>query len=740
MVGFPVTFAFNDQVTRAGMIKQVKLNLSPSGSSGTEIYAGYFDEEYLSKLQADRGIEVFDQMRRSDGQVKMLLSVVKNPIKSATWSVQAVDETEAEAEIAAFAEHVLRDMRRPFHEFVSEALTMIEFGFSLFEIVHKRVNSHKQFGDYLGIGNLAFRHQRTILEWHLNDDGSIRNVRQMAQGDLDRDVLLDGRFLLVFTNEKEGDNYEGISMLRPCYGAWFRKNIYRKIQAIGIERAAKGVAVGTVPAEMINRSDYAAQLNSFQTLLDQLASHAKNNIALGAGFDVKELKITHDAEKVQSVINSENVEMSKAFLANFMELGLEQNGGSYSLGSDLSDIFLSGIEFIASGLICEKLNREVIKPIVRAKYGEREKYPEMTVKGINDKAGKELAEIIASLIREGAIQVSPRLQKYVHEVYGLPTLDEDLAAAETERLLNPPAPPPAQLPPPATDKKKLSEPHNCGTVHLSETQRKDFPVSAYIEDQADKLYKITRAGLEQRSQAMLDKMFAVMRAGKNATVVRKLVLGIGMPDAAEYRAQIEQWAAETATGTIEQTLKELGRARKDVKLAEDDIGALPPSIRDRIVQSVLLATGYQDADIEKAVYFAFNENYLSPDDLETTVDVMKSARERYFERNALESGATTISSNVVNNTRSEVFESDNVYGDIESFVFENPAPETDVCKSLVGTVFSVQDYETSAYLPPVHFNCKSYLRAQTKGAKGNVSVNGKLDVTDPRLIKQANLS
>ncbi len=176
-------------------INSKPMTFVPLGTSGTDLFAGHFDEEYLSKLLADLGIEVFDQMRRSDGTVKMLLSVVKNPIKSANWEVNAVDESDEEQEIKEFCEHILfedivskKGKRKTFIDFIGEALTCIEFGFSAFEIVHKVVRDDKKFGDYIGISDLGFRHQRSIIEWDLETDGTINHIRQLVNGDLGVDA------------------------------------------------------------------------------------------------------------------------------------------------------------------------------------------------------------------------------------------------------------------------------------------------------------------------------------------------------------------------------------------------------------------------------------------------------------------------------------------------------------------------------------------------------------------------
>ena len=127
-------------------------------------------------------------MRRGDPQVKMLLSVSKGPIKSATWLIQPVDDSDEEKEIAAFIDHVLfEDMGlsdgskvKTFSEFITEALTFIEFGHSVFEVTHKLVENHPRFGTYHRISHLGFRPQRTIFDWNFNRHGTIKTLRPLV--------------------------------------------------------------------------------------------------------------------------------------------------------------------------------------------------------------------------------------------------------------------------------------------------------------------------------------------------------------------------------------------------------------------------------------------------------------------------------------------------------------------------------------------------------------------------------
>jgi len=45
----------------------------------------------------------------------------------------------------------------------------------------------------------------------------------------------------AFTNGKEGENWEGVSLLRPAYKPWFMKSTLEKIDAIAHERQSLGV-------------------------------------------------------------------------------------------------------------------------------------------------------------------------------------------------------------------------------------------------------------------------------------------------------------------------------------------------------------------------------------------------------------------------------------------------------------------------------------------------------------------
>jgi len=368
------------------------------GSSGTRVDAGYPSEEYLTGLRGKKRADIFDEIRRSDGQIVMCLSAVKNPIKSATWEIEpgcaeGEQPTPEAIEDAKLISHILmKDSDQPFPKLLSEILTFIDFGHSVFEITHKVVLDHQRFGSFNGIASLGWRSQRTIERWNINKQtGKLDSITQMADGDLSRDVTIPDQYLLTFSLNKEGSNYEGISMLRPCYGPWMRKDLYLKLNAIGIEK----FAVGTPLVEIPPGKEKGTEKTNMISALEKYQSHEANYLMFPAGWKITLNNNAYDPSKVEESINNEDKRIAKAFLANFLELGMS-GGGAYALSNDLSDFMLSGLEHVANE-VAGPINMDLIPSLVKLNRGPREFYPRLKHSGISDKAGIELANMLVAL-------------------------------------------------------------------------------------------------------------------------------------------------------------------------------------------------------------------------------------------------------------------------------------------------------------------------------------------------------
>ncbi len=397
-----------------------RIKIVEVGSSGVENQSGYLYEEYLSTLTGSQRADVYDKMRRSDSNVSMVLSSMKSPIKSGEWNWQQGDKDTVEKYPYAeqdmkFIEHVFSNMIWPFSKILEESTTVIEFGLAAFEKTHKIVLDDPIFGSYIGLKNIGWRSPKTIERFNIDRDERLLSITQMSYGDASRYVDIPAQFLTLLTINQEGANYEGISLLRPCYGNWFRKNEYLKFQASGIEKSAIPTPIAKVPAGF----EGSPEQDTLERFLQGYTANGKKYIIHPEGWDINLHPNTgFDPAKIDAAIDNEDKRMTKAVLANFLELGMSGGGGSHALSADLSDFFMNSLQYIARIIATAWSN--VAKELIIINFGPREVYPFLTCTGINDQAGTELATIIQLLVNAGVIVADDVLEADVREKYRLP--------------------------------------------------------------------------------------------------------------------------------------------------------------------------------------------------------------------------------------------------------------------------------------------------------------------------------
>lgn len=686
-----------------------KMQLKPLGSSGTELNAGYFAEEYLVKLRGRSGARIWDEMRRSESQVAMLLSAVMNPIKSGSWEFEAasgIADGEKHKELVEFCAKEMIDWETHLHE----ALTMLIYGYSLFEVIHNVVFNHPKFGTFNGLKGLAFRSQKTIERWYADrSTGNLEKVEQWVTGDLNpndatQKIIMLAEFLLVFTLQKEGDNYEGISALRPMYGPYFRKNLYLRIAAIGLEKNAIGTPLGTTPKGKLSAEDEAA----FKTVLENFTAHEAAYLIKPEGWNIELLKSDFDAAAVKEMILLENTEMINSLVANFLALGTNGGGGAFALGSDLSDFFLTGIQNYAN-IIAGVWNRKLIPDLVKLNYGPQQAYPKLKATGINDKAGKELAEIISTLSNSQAIKPDMKLEEFLRKQYNMPKADPT-----TSRDPKPATPAPYMF----SEKR----------IKLAETYKKQWN-----NDKAE-LKELMQTNLRN----LLEGYKKQIKSKYNgATAAQKANLGLQLEPKGlnAYRESLREELARIANVALIEARKETPKA-KAVKLAESIqlaapkggyFDALPSNVKRIVKAQADLIAQAQAADLGKVVSFQYTSSQTSTEDVDQILNDIDAATLPVVEGStasgmSIDAAAGNAVSSVANQARLEWFFEPEVLETIESFTFVNEDPVSDICKELDGMTWAVNDPDLDRYSPPLHHNCKSRLVPNEKGADKNPEI------------------
>lgn len=698
------------------------------GSSGTQIFSGYFNEEYLQALSGNDAADVYDKMRRGDGRIKMVLNAVKNPIKGASWEVEAGEKENAEAEKhAAFIKHVLfEDLGgHTWSRKLGEILTMIDFGHSVFEIVHKQVKGHKTFGNYTGIESLGWRSQKTIERWNVDkNNGKLASIEQWTYGDLERTVTIPGEFLVVFTLDQEGDNYEGVSGLRACYGAWWRKDKFLKLNAIGIEKTA-------VPAPKVMAPANAEKTESFgqmKAALQAYTSHQANYIIYPFGWECDFNQSQYDGSGTRASIDAENMEIVAAFLANFLMLGQTSgSSGSYALSFDLSDFFLSGLEHVAKQ-ICEVINEKVVKPLIDLNFGPQEKYPCLRASGISDKAGSELANALKTLADGKIITPDDPLEVSMRRRFGLPEMSEEGreervpkvggfgSGQEEDDEDDEPDPEKSKAP----VKKKLSEPVSLASKRAS--------VRKAIDEAETEIYSVMQSNLKWIAEDLVSRLMKAWSAKPESSEINAFrdVTPKGLKT---YAAALEETMSEIAWKAHQQALAQVGESKLSDIFAMSNFDRLPKKVQRKLRAQSDLLVKTQGADLQKAVYFQFTSSVdASLGSAGLLEKDLADAAAKFVSSGGVATGALNTAAMVVNESRNAVFFDDKVLEGIESFTFTNGDPSSEICKDLDGRTAAVDDAESERYFPPLHHNCKSFLTPNLAGGRNNPEI-------DPRGFK-----
>jgi hypothetical protein len=703
----------------------------PLGSSGTRIFAGFLSEEYLSTLKGMARADIYDKMRRQESQIKMVLSAIKNPIKAAHWNFEPADDSDKAQKQAEFLEHVLfKDLERPWRKFVSEALTMIDFGHSVFEVIHKPVIDHPRFGSYMGIKKLGFRSQRTIQRFMFDPQTQeFRSVIQMSFGDLGRIVEIPAEFLLIFSLDDEGDNMEGVSVLRPCFGPYTQKQLYIKLEAIGNEKYAVPTPIMEVPKGKENSSE----LDEAKLALQAYTSHEQAYLTIPEGWKLNFPTSEFDPQKLKLSIDRCDQAMVKSVIANFLELGMSNSGGSYSLSFDQSDFFLKALTYIADE-VAAVVNEKLVKPLIDMKYGPQDEYPELKHAGIDDDAGKELAESLKYMSESNVIEPDDVLEDAVRTRFRLPKKsDIGRRTGKAAPVMVQGSPSGDQVAPPVQgDQGKtgaVPQPEAQPAKAAAAVPAKDNRSAALaerillaekaVQRQLAQGHKILKSAMQQNLQTISQDLIQQIM-----TKIRKLppserqaaVKALDIRGRGTYRSALLDLLGNMAQGALDGARSEVPK-KKNVKLAGEEseglkLGAydnLPKKIKDKVQSQADNLVDSQIADLEKAVYFQFDHSVDSTDSDALLEKDLADSAERYMDGPSVEAAAGNTTALVVNTARNAFFFDPEVVDEIESLTFVNGDPISPICQDLAGRTFAKDDPEAQRYMPPLHHNCKSYI-------------------------------
>jgi hypothetical protein len=358
------------------------------GLAGTNTRHGNIrDDEFLVELRGRRAIRAFREMRDNDATVGAVMYAIEQTLRDVKIQAQPANDTEEAKREAEFLDQVLSDMDHTLDDHISEAISSLTYGFSVFEVVYKRrvgpyeknPKKRSRFTDgRLGIRKLATRAPWTIDRF-VPDEGMTGNFIGVKQ-----DLSLSGssgfmpmdKVLHYKTTTINGDP-SGRSILRNAYTAYKYLKSAQSIEIIGIERELCGLPVVKIPSDYL-RSDATDDQKALKDLAMNIAADIKRNEQSGmvipsdtymdadgkpSNIPLVEVGLLSSsgtrAIDISAVISRYQHDIARSIMAEFLMLG-SSSTGSYALSKSKTDIFLRALESYIQSIV-DVLNKQLVE-------------------------------------------------------------------------------------------------------------------------------------------------------------------------------------------------------------------------------------------------------------------------------------------------------------------------------------------------------------------------------------------
>jgi len=418
--------ASKELVTKAR--KQLFDELGTTGLKRTG-QLGVVYEEFLPKLQGERGRKVLREMRDNDPVIGAILYAIEMLVRNVTWRVEGDDEQTVE-----FVESCLQDMSHPWEDMVAEILSMLVYGFSFHEIVYKRrmgdsrdPTRRSRFNDgKIGWRKIPIRAQDSLHEWDFDDEGGVRAFVQVAPPKYERISIPIERGLLFRLGIHKG-NPEGRSILRNCYRPWYLKRRIEEIEAIGIERDLAGLPVIYRSAEVYQKYE-----TDLKKILRNVRRDEQEGLLLPLVYDDQgreqlrfELLSSAGNRQIDitKVIDRYDKRIAMTVLADFILLG-QSNVGSFALSSSKTELFATSLGAILKS-IASVMNRYAIPRLLEINGMKADNIPHLVHEDIETPDLKEIGAYVTALAGAGApLFPDENLERYLRKIANLPEKPE----------------------------------------------------------------------------------------------------------------------------------------------------------------------------------------------------------------------------------------------------------------------------------------------------------------------------
>ena len=371
------------------------------------LYGDYALPNYNpDELVGRKGLKIYQKMR-TDEQVKACLTVKKFARVSTGWDIHPGMENSSEAEnYAKFIKSTINDMKGTFDDVLLEIMSALDYGFSVSEKTYQYIEQG-EFKGKIGLKTIKTKEPFNLMpktDAFKNLLGIYnKNVEEGKFGSEENPYPIEK--FIIYTYNKEFNNFYGQSDLRSCYRSFFSKEYIIKWSNIYLERFGMPTTVIEYPKKKGIDKEVISALDDILKNLQ-----AKSGIRIPEDIKLSLLEAKRQGQfAYESMIQLHDIMIAKAILVPSL-LGFTQTEqiGSYALGKKHFDMFIFVLNKLGRDLEETIVFEQIIKPLMFINFGQvnRELLPVFKFNSLDEEDIDAKSKIINRLVKVGVLDNS----------------------------------------------------------------------------------------------------------------------------------------------------------------------------------------------------------------------------------------------------------------------------------------------------------------------------------------------
>lgn len=424
---------------------QHPVGVTDNATSGS-MFAAYY--ETTPELMFPWNLEVYDRMRRTDGQVRSLLRAVTGPALAARTRLDGSDVDPAvmnlcEAELGLVADDKgrrrTRDGGLSWDSFIRHAMLHLPLGFTPFEQTYMPGLAETEglsAGRPVAHLDLDVRMPRSVIRFDLTEDGKLAQLVQAPYVPYGvqvpktggrqpgTEIPIPADRLVMFINEQEGSDYGGQSILRSAYKHWLIKDTLIRIGALSADRQGMGVPVVNYLSDEGQRDPVAERVAL--DIASRVRAGEDTGVALPTGWTMTILGVTGSVAETLEWVKYHDQATSRSMLAMFMDLGYSAGLGSGQNADTFVEFFLAS-ETQVFRYVEEVVTEQIIRRLVALNFDADTTYPALVIDDPQPES-KPTIGALAELTKAGLLIPDEALRTELRRRWKMPA---ETAGAQT---------------------------------------------------------------------------------------------------------------------------------------------------------------------------------------------------------------------------------------------------------------------------------------------------------------------